>query len=100
MTIWGGFWNCRLKNIPSERLMLITVPPTELLDSVKLSNGERHCTGVILELGRRPSKTVQIVLPQNKAKEVLREFHGGFLGGHLGVNKTWARFDNSAIGYT
>jgi hypothetical protein len=35
-----------------------------------------------------PSKTVQIVLSQSTVKEVLREFHGGFLGEYLGVNKT------------
>lgn len=43
--------NCSLENVPSERSMLIIVPPTELLISVKVPCGERHCTGVLLEAG-------------------------------------------------
>ena len=33
-------------------------------------------------------KTVQIIVPRSKVKEVLEEMHGGSSGGHLGANKT------------
>jgi hypothetical protein len=44
-----------------------------------------------MESVNRRSKTVQIVLPYCKVKEVLGELYGRSLGGHLGVNKTLDR---------
>jgi hypothetical protein len=66
---------------------------------VEVSSSERWGASVPLSI-HRCTKTVQIVLPQNKMKEVLGELHGEFIGRHLGTNNPWTRLDSQPVGYT
>lgn len=71
----------------------------ELLNWVKVCSSKKYHSRVPLSINRW-TKTVLIVLPWSKVKEIQEELHGGFLGRHLGANHPWTRLDSSTTGCT
>ena len=59
--------------------------PIQIWDKLSLKDGQLYRQFL------DPHKHLQLVVPQCKQDEVLREMHEGSMGGHLGEEKTLAR---------
>jgi hypothetical protein len=100
MTMWADSMGSRGQRAPQvEGHHWLQFYLQELLGSVNSWQWQTACWSTTENPLIRWFETTHIILTQNKVKEVLKKFHEGSLGRHLGAATPWKRLDSSITGH-